>query len=81
MNAVGRIGSFQRVMAHVLWPLGVDALFSFSGNMSYLEENLPYVDRAMGYLKSLSAEEVSIFCMLSSNFPWFMGVYIKNAFN
>jgi hypothetical protein len=35
----------------------VDALFSFSGNVSYLQENLPYVDKVMGYLKSLSAED------------------------
>ena len=62
MNAEGRIGRFQRVMAHVLWPLGVDALFSFSGNTSYLEENLAYVDRAMGYLKSIAAEDDSLPC-------------------
>lgn len=57
MNAQGQIGKFQRVMSHVLWPLGVDAIFSFSGNVSYLHENLPYVDKVMGYLKSLSAED------------------------
>jgi hypothetical protein len=57
MNAQGRIGRFQRVMSHVLWPLGVDALFSFSGNVSFLRENLPYVDRALGYLRSLAAED------------------------
>ena len=41
-------------MSHVLWPLGVDALFSFSGNISYLRENLPFVDRALGYLATLA---------------------------
>ena len=25
-------------MAHTLWPLGVDALFSFSGNTTYLRK-------------------------------------------
>ena len=62
MNSEGRIGSFQRVMSHVLWPLGVDALFSFNGNISYLEENLPYVDRTLGYLNTLASAEDSLPC-------------------
>jgi hypothetical protein len=71
MGPDGRIGYFQRVMAHTLWPLGVDALFSFSGNASYLRENLPFVDRAFGYLSGptgggyalLAFSDVNLFSM------------------
>ena len=66
MGPDGRIGYFQRVMAHTLWPLGVDALFSFSGNVSYLEENLPFVDKALAYLATMSDPSDSLPCFPKS---------------
>jgi hypothetical protein len=36
----------QRVMAQSWWPLGVDNIFSYSGNTTYLAEQLPIVDKS-----------------------------------
>jgi hypothetical protein len=42
----------QRVMAQSWWPLGVDNIFSYSGNESYLAEQLPIVDMSLEWTAS-----------------------------
>jgi hypothetical protein len=37
----------QRVQAQTFWPLGIDQSFSHSGNLTYLKEMLPLVDRSL----------------------------------
>lgn len=48
MDTAGRITS-QRVMSQVFFPLGVDEIFSFTGDLNYLAENLPLADKALEY--------------------------------
>ena len=52
--ATGRLGSQERFMAQVFFPLGVDELFSFSGNATWLAEWLPIADASFAYLASVS---------------------------
>jgi hypothetical protein len=52
--ATGRLTSQERFMAQVLFPLGVDELFSFSGNVSWLRAWLPVADASFSYLASIS---------------------------
>jgi hypothetical protein len=49
MDQEGRITS-QRVMSQLLFPLGVDEIFSFTGDLNYLAENLPLADKALSYV-------------------------------
>lgn len=42
----------QRVMAQVLFPLGVDEIYSFTGDNAFLGDMLPIVDRSFDYLKA-----------------------------
>lgn len=42
----------QRVQAQTFWPLGIDQAFSHSGNLTYLEEMLPLVDRSLEWCAS-----------------------------
>ena len=53
-DATGRLGSQERFMAQVLFPLGVDELFSFSGNATWLRRWLPVADASFAYLASIS---------------------------
>jgi hypothetical protein len=41
----------QRVMSHVLFPLGVDEVYSFTGDQTFLDRMLPIADRSFDYLK------------------------------
>lgn len=45
----GRLTS-QRVMGQVFFPLGVDEIFSFTGDKAFLSELLPLADRSLDYL-------------------------------
>jgi hypothetical protein len=45
----GRVTS-QRVMSQVLFPLGVDEIFSFTGDETFLKNYLPVADRALQYV-------------------------------
>lgn len=49
MNQEGRITS-QRVMSQLFFPLGVDEIFSFNGDLNYLAENLPLADKSINYV-------------------------------
>lgn len=40
----------QRVMSQVLYPLGVDEIFSFTGDVEFLKRFLPIADRALDYV-------------------------------
>jgi hypothetical protein len=40
----------QRVMSQVLFPLGVDEIFSFTGDRGFLERMLPVADRALDFV-------------------------------
>lgn len=41
-----------RVMGQVLWPLGVDTIFSFTGDVAYLEKALPLADLSLAFVNS-----------------------------
>eukprot|EP00939_MAST-03C_sp_MAST-3C-sp1_P002685 g2685.t1 len=41
-----------RVMGQVNWPLGVDAIFSYSGDENYLRSHLPIVDASLAFVNS-----------------------------
>jgi hypothetical protein len=43
----------QRAMAQVLFPLGVDEIYSFTGDRKFLDRMLPVADRSFDYLKSI----------------------------
>jgi hypothetical protein len=49
-TADGRLPS-QRVMAQVLFPLGIDEIYSFTGDRAFLDRMLPVADRSFDYLK------------------------------
>lgn len=49
MNQEGCITS-QRVMSQLFFPLGVDEIFSFTGDLDYLAENLPLAEKAIHYV-------------------------------
>eukprot|EP01052_Picozoa_sp_SAG31_P065917 SAG31_NODE_24719_length_475_cov_1.223404_1_plen_145_part_01 len=56
-NGQVRLGSdgmvmHQRVQAQSFWPLGVDAAFSYSGDVNYLKAMLPMVDRSLEWCAS-----------------------------
>lgn len=53
-DATGRLAPPERFMAQVLFPLGVDELFSFSGNTTWLSRWLPVADASFSYLASIS---------------------------
>jgi len=40
----------QRVMSQVLFPIGVDEIFSFTGDHAFLERMLPIADRTLDYV-------------------------------
>jgi hypothetical protein len=40
----------HRVMSHVLFPIGVDEIFSFTGEFEFLSEFLPLADRVLEYV-------------------------------
>jgi hypothetical protein len=45
-----------RVMAHLLFPLGVDEIFSFSGDWGFLEEQLPIIDTSFDFVRKREDE-------------------------
>jgi hypothetical protein len=45
-----------RVMAHLLFPLGVDEIFSFTGDWEFLEEQLEVVDRSFDFVRKREDE-------------------------
>ncbi len=47
----------QRVMAQVLFPLGVDEIYSYTGDSAFLEDMLPVVDRSFDYLKARADQD------------------------
>ena len=49
MDQEGRITS-QRVMSQLFFPLGVDEIFSFTGDLNYLAENLPLAEKATDFV-------------------------------
>jgi len=49
IDVEGRITS-QRVMSQVFFPLGIDEIFSFSGDRNFLARYLPLADRCLSYL-------------------------------
>lgn len=49
MDDQGRIAS-QRVMSHLFFPLGIDEIFSFTGDKAWFQKMLPLADRSMSYL-------------------------------
>lgn len=40
----------------VNWPLGVDNIFSFTGDVAYLEANLPLVDKSFEFVQQHADE-------------------------
>jgi len=40
----------QRVMGQINWPLGVEQIFSFTGDVDYLRENLPTIDKSLAFV-------------------------------
>ena len=46
----------QRVMSQVLFPLGVDEIFSFTGDEEFLAKMLPIADRALDYVNRRADE-------------------------
>jgi len=40
----------QRVMGQINWPLGVDQIFSFTGDVDYLRQNLPIIDKSLAFV-------------------------------
>eukprot|EP00938_MAST-03A_sp_MAST-3A-sp1_P007129 g7129.t1 len=46
-----------RVMGQINWPLGVDQIFSYTGNMTYLESRLPLVDKSLSYVNDRTDNE------------------------
>ena len=42
----------QRVMSQVLFPIGVDEIFSFTGDQAFLAKLLPVADRALEYVNT-----------------------------
>ena len=46
-----------RVMGQINWPLGVDQIFSFTGNVSYLESRLSLVDKSLSYVNDRADNE------------------------
>ena len=49
MNFEGRIAS-QRVMSQLFFPLGIDEIFSFTGDLDFLAENLPLAEKSIEYV-------------------------------
>jgi hypothetical protein len=49
MDQEGRITS-QRVMSQLFFPLGADEIFSFTGDLIFLAENLPLAEKAIEYV-------------------------------
>ena len=43
-----------RVMGQIYWPLGVDNIFSFSGDIDYLKAHLPLVDASLRFVNEHS---------------------------
>jgi hypothetical protein len=41
----------QRVMAQVFFPIGVDEIFSYDGDLNFLARELPIADRSFDYLR------------------------------
>jgi hypothetical protein len=52
----------QRVQAQTFWPLGIDQAFSHSGNLTYLENMLPLVDRSLEWCASRYDEDGLFHC-------------------
>ena len=46
-----------RVMGQINWPLGVDQIFSYTGDVSYLQSRLPVVDKSLSYVHSHSEND------------------------
>ena len=51
-NATSGQYTVGRVMGQLNWPLGVDQIFSFTGNLSYLKEKLPYMDASIAFINA-----------------------------
>ena len=52
-DAKGRLP--QRVMSQILFPIGVDEIFSFTGDRAFLAKTLPMADRTLDYVNKRAA--------------------------
>ncbi|KAB2660670.1 MAG: hypothetical protein DVB31_13610 [Verrucomicrobia bacterium] len=55
-DAAGRLKS-QRVMSQVFFPLGVDEIFSFTGDTGFLSDLLPVADRSLAHVAARADED------------------------
>ena len=45
---------YGRVLTQLMWPLGVDQIFSATGDVAYLQQRLPIIDASIAYIKKQS---------------------------